>query len=296
MLVREIPGARFFSSASRTRTTWVCAICCRRCGRRASPAASRAIARTPSRSSNWSQRLRPDVIGFSLIFQYMSPAFARVIETLRAAGCRSHIAIGGHYPSFDPAEVLQRIPGARFRRALRGRTDPGRIDGEAEPRRGLARHRRHRPPARRRGRRQSPPAGPGRSRSLAVPRPIGHRLSQPRLAYGFGARQPGLSLGLQLLQHPPVLRGPGRQAPAPAFARRGGGGDAPSSISSRARKCSCSRTTISWRPAGARARWAEQIASGVIEAGLKGQDRLQDQLPLGRGPITTRWPASPRPG
>jgi anaerobic magnesium-protoporphyrin IX monomethyl ester cyclase len=58
------------------------------------------------------ERLRPDVIGFSLIFQYMSPAFARVIETLRAAGCRSHIAIGGHYPSFDSAEVLHRIPGA----------------------------------------------------------------------------------------------------------------------------------------------------------------------------------------
>jgi anaerobic magnesium-protoporphyrin IX monomethyl ester cyclase len=58
------------------------------------------------------ERLRPDVIGFSLIFQYMSPAFARVIEALRAARCRSHITIGGHYPSFDPEEVLSRIPGA----------------------------------------------------------------------------------------------------------------------------------------------------------------------------------------
>jgi anaerobic magnesium-protoporphyrin IX monomethyl ester cyclase len=58
------------------------------------------------------ERLKPDVIGFSLIFQYMSPAFARVVEALRAAGCRSHITIGGHYPSFDSAEVLQRIPGA----------------------------------------------------------------------------------------------------------------------------------------------------------------------------------------
>jgi anaerobic magnesium-protoporphyrin IX monomethyl ester cyclase len=58
------------------------------------------------------QRLKPDVIGFSLIFQYMSPAFGRVIETLRAAGCASHITIGGHYPSFDSAEVLKRIPGA----------------------------------------------------------------------------------------------------------------------------------------------------------------------------------------
>lgn len=58
------------------------------------------------------ERLKPDVIGFSLIFQYMSPAFGRVIEALRAAGCRSHITIGGHYPSFDAEEVLQRIPGA----------------------------------------------------------------------------------------------------------------------------------------------------------------------------------------
>jgi anaerobic magnesium-protoporphyrin IX monomethyl ester cyclase len=58
------------------------------------------------------ERLKPDVIGFSLIFQYMSPAFARVIEALRTAGCRSHVTIGGHYPSFDPQEVLQRIRGA----------------------------------------------------------------------------------------------------------------------------------------------------------------------------------------
>ena len=36
----------------------------------------------------------------------------RVIEALRVAGCRSHITIGGHYPSFDSEEVLQRIPGA----------------------------------------------------------------------------------------------------------------------------------------------------------------------------------------
>jgi anaerobic magnesium-protoporphyrin IX monomethyl ester cyclase len=57
-------------------------------------------------------RLKPDVVGFSLIFQYMAPEFGRVIEALRAAGCRAHITIGGHYPSFDYGEVLQRIPGA----------------------------------------------------------------------------------------------------------------------------------------------------------------------------------------
>ena len=57
-------------------------------------------------------RLQPDVIGFSLIFQYMAPDFGRVIAALRAAGCRAHITIGGHYPSFDWQEVLTRIPGA----------------------------------------------------------------------------------------------------------------------------------------------------------------------------------------
>jgi anaerobic magnesium-protoporphyrin IX monomethyl ester cyclase len=57
-------------------------------------------------------RMKPDVVGFSLIFQYMAPEFGRVIAALRAAGCRAHITIGGHYPSFDFGEVLERIPGA----------------------------------------------------------------------------------------------------------------------------------------------------------------------------------------
>lgn len=57
-------------------------------------------------------RLRPDVIGFSLIFQYMAPDFSRVVACLRAQGCRSHITLGGHYPSFDFAEVLRRMPEA----------------------------------------------------------------------------------------------------------------------------------------------------------------------------------------
>lgn len=57
------------------------------------------------------ERERPDVIGFSLIFQYMAPDFGRVIETLRTRGIGAHITMGGHYPSFDYKEVLQRIPG-----------------------------------------------------------------------------------------------------------------------------------------------------------------------------------------
>lgn len=54
---------------------------------------------------------KPYLIGFSLIFQYMAPDFGRVIAALREAEVTSHITMGGHYPSFDFAEVLHRIPG-----------------------------------------------------------------------------------------------------------------------------------------------------------------------------------------
>ena len=53
----------------------------------------------------------PDVVGLSLIFQYMAPDFARVIAALRESGFAGHITMGGHYPSFDYAEVLDRMPG-----------------------------------------------------------------------------------------------------------------------------------------------------------------------------------------
>jgi radical SAM superfamily enzyme YgiQ (UPF0313 family) len=54
---------------------------------------------------------RPDVVGLSLIFQYMAPDFGRVIQALRDAGVTAHLTMGGHYPSFDYAEVLKRMPG-----------------------------------------------------------------------------------------------------------------------------------------------------------------------------------------
>src|SRR5262249_24954850 len=54
---------------------------------------------------------RTAVIGFSLIFQYMAPDFARVITAMRDHGITAHITMGGHYPSFDAAEVLERIRG-----------------------------------------------------------------------------------------------------------------------------------------------------------------------------------------
>lgn len=54
---------------------------------------------------------RPLVIGFSLIFQYMAGDFEGVISALRRSGVDAHLTMGGHYASFDPQEVLQRIPG-----------------------------------------------------------------------------------------------------------------------------------------------------------------------------------------
>ena len=54
---------------------------------------------------------RPDVVGFSLIFQYMAPDFGRVIGALRDAGVSGHFTMGGHYASFEPSEILRRTPG-----------------------------------------------------------------------------------------------------------------------------------------------------------------------------------------
>ena len=52
----------------------------------------------------------PYIIGFSLIFQYMAPDFAKVIKALRDNKITAHITMGGHYPSFDYEEVLEKIP------------------------------------------------------------------------------------------------------------------------------------------------------------------------------------------
>jgi radical SAM superfamily enzyme YgiQ (UPF0313 family) len=57
------------------------------------------------------RREKPDVVGFSLIFQYMAPDFGRVIGALRDRGVTGHFTMGGHYASFEPTEILRRTPG-----------------------------------------------------------------------------------------------------------------------------------------------------------------------------------------
>jgi anaerobic magnesium-protoporphyrin IX monomethyl ester cyclase len=53
---------------------------------------------------------KPDVIGFSLIFQFMVPEFATAIRNLREAKVTAHITMGGHYASFAPETLLELIP------------------------------------------------------------------------------------------------------------------------------------------------------------------------------------------
>jgi anaerobic magnesium-protoporphyrin IX monomethyl ester cyclase len=54
--------------------------------------------------------LRPQVVGFSLIFQYLVPQFAALLARLRADGVDAHFTMGGHYASFEPEALLAAIP------------------------------------------------------------------------------------------------------------------------------------------------------------------------------------------
>jgi len=53
----------------------------------------------------------PKIIGLSMIFQRMLPDFAELVAFLRSNGINSHVTIGGHFPTADPAAVLEAIPG-----------------------------------------------------------------------------------------------------------------------------------------------------------------------------------------
>src|SRR6266478_6079218 len=53
---------------------------------------------------------QPDIVGFSLIFQYLVPHFHEVLTRLRAEGVAAHFTMGGHYPSFKPEMLLRVIP------------------------------------------------------------------------------------------------------------------------------------------------------------------------------------------
>jgi anaerobic magnesium-protoporphyrin IX monomethyl ester cyclase len=52
----------------------------------------------------------PDLIGFSIIFQYTLHEFGHLMETLRGMGINSHFTAGGHYPSLRPQSTLTELP------------------------------------------------------------------------------------------------------------------------------------------------------------------------------------------
>ena len=52
----------------------------------------------------------PLLVGFSLIFQYYLPQFAKLVAYLRGNNIECHFSVGGHYPSLRYAVVLEQIP------------------------------------------------------------------------------------------------------------------------------------------------------------------------------------------
>jgi radical SAM superfamily enzyme YgiQ (UPF0313 family) len=56
------------------------------------------------------RRWSPDIVGFSMIFQFMAPDFAHAISALRAGGVNAHFTMGGHYASFAPETLLRLVP------------------------------------------------------------------------------------------------------------------------------------------------------------------------------------------
>ena len=63
-------------------------------------------------------RWRPDVVAISMAFQRLAPLFMDLVADLRAQGFRGHVVVGGHFPTFEYAEILAAAPGidsvARF--------------------------------------------------------------------------------------------------------------------------------------------------------------------------------------
>ncbi|UCH94403.1 MAG: B12-binding domain-containing radical SAM protein [Candidatus Aminicenantes bacterium] len=55
------------------------------------------------------KRSSPDLIGFSIIFQYNLHEFGELMEMLRQEGVRAHFTAGGHYPSLRPVRTLAEL-------------------------------------------------------------------------------------------------------------------------------------------------------------------------------------------
>ncbi|MHC1768480.1 MAG: radical SAM protein [Verrucomicrobiia bacterium] len=56
------------------------------------------------------RRLRPHLVGFSLIFQFALDEFRALMRFLRDHGVQAHFTAGGHFPSLRPEETFRLIP------------------------------------------------------------------------------------------------------------------------------------------------------------------------------------------
>jgi len=68
---------------------------------------------SPASSTNVIEAIRevkPDLVGFSIIFQYTLSEFGELMETLRNEGIKSHFTAGGHYPSLRPQSTFAELP------------------------------------------------------------------------------------------------------------------------------------------------------------------------------------------
>ncbi|MGE5239036.1 MAG: B12-binding domain-containing radical SAM protein [Chloroflexota bacterium] len=55
-------------------------------------------------------RGEPDLVGFSIIFQYSLHEFGLLMEQLRGLGINAHFTAGGHYPSLCPEKTMAELP------------------------------------------------------------------------------------------------------------------------------------------------------------------------------------------
>lgn len=56
-------------------------------------------------------KIKPLIVGFSLIFQRMLPDFINLIGYLRENKVNCHFTMGGHFPTIESEKVLEAIPG-----------------------------------------------------------------------------------------------------------------------------------------------------------------------------------------
>ncbi len=55
-------------------------------------------------------KIKPSVVGFSIIFQFHIDIFKELIDYLRLKGIKSHFTAGGHFPSMRYSTLLDTIP------------------------------------------------------------------------------------------------------------------------------------------------------------------------------------------